>query len=301
MLLWLSIAVLAYLFNALSAVIDKFLITKKVPSPFVYTFFITILGILGIVLIPFGFKFFITRKFLLIVFAVGFVYIFALLSFFYALLRNEASRVVPIVGAVQPVIIFFLSKRFISESLNFLQIFAVILLVLGGILITFEPHHSKFRKDRSWIFLSLLSGLLFGVLYFLNKYLYINLGFITGFVWTRISTFLVALTFLFNKSFIKILKQSTKNTKVKSKLLFFIGQISGAMFFILINYAISLGSVTIINAMQGIQYVFVFVIMMFISKIKKDLDLENISNKVLMQKAVSILMIVLGIGLLVLK
>ena len=53
---WLIIVLAGHFLNALAFLMDKFLLTKKIPSPFVYAFFIGALGILALILIPFGFN-----------------------------------------------------------------------------------------------------------------------------------------------------------------------------------------------------------------------------------------------------
>lgn len=297
-MLWLWIALAAYVLNAIAATVDKILLSNDIPNPRVYTFFISLLGGLGIVLAPWGLTL-ISWEMFGVALLTGVVSVTALWAFFNALVRHEASRVVPIVGGLQPIIIFFLAARFIGEKLTSLEILAVVLFILGGIIITLEPVQSKV-KNKAWILYAVVSGSLFGALHFLSKYLFENLDFINGFVWPRITTALVACLFLLSPSFIAALKNDSKNTKSSSKFLFLFGQSAGAAFFILINYAISLGSVTIVNALQGVQYVFVFLFMILLSMFIPKLVKEDLTKKVLVQKSLAIALIILGIILLVL-
>lgn len=297
-MLWLWIALAAYLLNAIAATVDKILLSNDIPNPRVYTFFISLLGGLGIVLAPWGVTL-ISWELFCVALLTGVVSVSALWAFFNALIRNEASRVVPIVGGLQPIIIFFLAARFIGEQLTSLEILAVLLFILGGIIITLEPVQGKV-KSKAWIIYAVVSGSLFGALHFLSKYLFEHLDFINGFVWPRITTAGVALLFLLSPNFIKALKDNGKNAKPSSKFLFLLGQSAGAAFFILINYAISLGSVTIVNALQGVQYVFVFVFMILLSMFIPKLVKEDVTKKVLVQKSLAIVLIILGIILLVL-
>src|SRR3989344_3073074 len=100
---WLAIVLIGHFLNALAFLMDKFLLTKKIPSPFVYAFFIGALGILGVVLIPFGFSvpsaLEITRALV-----AGATFVLALIFFFAGLKENEVSRVVPLTGG--PVALF---------------------------------------------------------------------------------------------------------------------------------------------------------------------------------------------------
>lgn len=54
---FLPISILAYALNGGAAVIDKILLNKLLPSPFVYAFYGGIFGFLTLFLIPFGVSF----------------------------------------------------------------------------------------------------------------------------------------------------------------------------------------------------------------------------------------------------
>lgn len=292
-MLWLFISIIAYFLNAITAVIDKILISKEIPDPKIYTFFISVLGIVGIVLAPFGLSM-ISIWYLFIAVLIGLLSILALLALFNALKIHEASRVVPIVGAIQPIVIFFLAFSFLHERLSLFEIIAVAFFIIGGILITIEFGKKK-KNGFKWLIYAILSGVLFGILYSMNKYLFNELGFINGFVWPRITTCLVALLFLLDKRFLNELKLNLKTSKSSSKGLFLIGQACGASFFVLINYAISLGSVTIVNSMQGLQYAFVLIMTTILAYFSPKLIKENFNIKILIQKVFAIILIAFGI------
>lgn len=294
---WLFIAIAAYLLNAIAATIDKVLLSNDIPHPEVYAFFISLLGGFGIVLAPWGLHL-ISWDLFLVVLLAGVFGVSSLWFFFKSLVLQEASRVVPIVGGIQPIIIFGLASYFIGEQLSAVQIFAVVLFILGGFLISHES--GKKKTNKAWLFYALIAGLLFGGLHFTSKYLFEHLDFINGFVWPRISTMGIALLFLTRKSFRKKLRSNSKSAKPVSKGLFLLGQSAGAGFFVMINYAISLGSVTIINALQGVQYVFVFFLVSVISLFAPNILKEKINKKVLLQKFVALALIILGIILLIL-
>ena len=89
--------------------------------------------------------------------------------------------------------------------------------------------------------------------------------------------------------------KSLKNLKGKKRLLFFSNQGLAAVGAFLQNYAIYLGSVALVGALQGVQYVFLLVlgglITVFYPKIMK----ENISKSVIIQKIIAIVLIVIGL------
>jgi drug/metabolite transporter (DMT)-like permease len=168
------------------------------------------------------------------------------------------------------------------------------LILIGGFLIT--KHWEKSQKQNSKLFfLAILSSLLFALSFVVSKYLFDEVGFISGFVWTRIGSFIGAIILLLWAKNRKAIFSSVGSTGQKVTLLFFGGQLAGGLYFIMLNWSISIGSVTLINAMQGIQYVFLFFIVLLLSKKHPEWLKENTSKKVLLQKIVSIVLI--GIGL----
>ena len=83
--------------------------------------------------------------------------------------------------------------------------------------------------------------------------------------------------------------------------MFLATQSAGGIGILLQSYAISLVpilSLATLNALKGIQYVFLIAITFFISYFHSNILKEKFNKKALTQKIVSILIIALGIGLL---
>ncbi len=291
-MLWLPITIFAYLLNASSITIDKFLLEKKISNPAVYAFFISALSLLSLILMPFGFH---IGTLYGIVFALiaGIFFTFALLFMFMALNNNEASRITPFMGGIQPVLVLFLAWIFIGEALGFKSIIALVFIILGTIVISWEKGAKASRK--SYIF-ALISTLFFAIAYTMNKYVFIDQGFISGFIWTRIGAFIGALFLLFSVNNRKDIKREVKQPKKKTSSLFLVGQGAGAIGFILINYSIAISpSVALINALQGVQYIFLLLIIGTISwKFSKVLK-EKFSAKILAQKLIATALIIIGL------
>jgi len=292
-MVWFLIAMLAYFLNAVAATIDKFLLNTAIKDPRVYVYFISLLGGFGAVLAPLGLGIMSVGAYGL-AFLIAAFSIAALWTFFIALHRAEASRVVPIVGGLQPIIIFALANYFLNEQLGAQQLIALGLFIIGGFLITYEDGR-KVQKKKQWVWYAIMSAVLFGGLHFTSKALFEQVDFINGFVWPRIFTAVGALLFLLSASLRKNLRKQKKSAQPKNLGLFLVGQSAGASFFILINYAISLGSVTIINAMQGIQYVFVLLFTSLITVLRPDILKERLTRRIIIQKVVAIICIVAAI------
>jgi len=53
-MIWLYLALLAYLINAVAFIVDKYLLAAPIPRPFAYAFWVALLSSFALVLIPFG-------------------------------------------------------------------------------------------------------------------------------------------------------------------------------------------------------------------------------------------------------
>lgn len=158
--MWLFIALGAHILFGIVFVLDRFLVSKVAPHPLVYTFWVSILQGVVILLIPFAFlaplfgEVSVVGSALYALFPEGFgipearelwVSFFAAVAslvafflFFSALKIGEASRIVPIVGSANPMFALLFGFLFLSERLAAQEIVAFGILVAGGILISIK-------------------------------------------------------------------------------------------------------------------------------------------------------------------
>ncbi len=138
-----------------------------------------------------------------------------------------------------------------------------------------------------------------------TKYLYNEYDFITGFIWTRVAVGLVGLIGLCYPSVWKTFKRNKKKKKLKTyakrhvfglvvsdKVLGFFG----ALF---IQYAIALGSVTLVNAMAGLQFAFMFLLIIIFTKFAPKVFKEKFTKRELLTEMIAIFLVVIGSALFV--
>ena len=300
---WLIICIIAYLLNAGAIVVDKFLLSKKISNPAVYTFFISALSLAALVLIPFGFKFYPLDQIIVAVVG-GIFFAYALLFMFKALRQNEASRITPFIGGLQPIFIFILAWFFLQETFSAKLFVAFVVIIFGTIVIAWhrDDNQSKSSKNsqRTGYLLALISTILFAISYTISKYAYIQQGFVSGFVWTRVGAFLGALFLLLiaqnRQDIIKEIKKPQKNTS----LLFLVGQTAGAISFILVNKAMDLAqSIALVNALRGLEYVFLLLIVLGLHRKFPQLLEEKITPAILAQKIIATGLIIAGLIILI--
>ena len=291
---WLVIVVLAYLFNAIAIAINKALIKKEVPNPAAYAFYISALGALAIVLLPFDWQIPGWSQ-ILWNFLAGAAFTVALYLMMVALKKEDASRVTPFIGGLGPFFIFILAFFFLGERLTSGQLIAFFIILAGTFLISVNLKKHKIGK----VFLiALPAAIFFAISYVITKYVYINQSFLSAFVWIRVGAFLAALVLLISAKSRRAIFGNLKSSSSGSKWVFGVGQTAGALSAVLVNWAIALASVSLVNALQGLQFVFLFIIVLLLkNKHPKLLD-EDLSPKVYIQKIVSIGLIVLGLILI---
>lgn len=303
---WLFFAIAAYFLLALSCVLDKFLLAERIPKPSVYTFYVALLSAVSLVLIPFGF-YWQNLYWMALSILSGIIFIYALLFYYIAIRENEISRVAPLVGSIAPIATFLIAWTFLGEALTVWDLGGFVFLVGGGFLISFDLP-IKSRKIFKGFRYSLISGVLFAAAFSFFKYVYGDSGFVNGFIWTRLGLFAGGLSLLvfpvFRKNIILSFRNLFKKSKKRQKrnagtiILFILNKIFGGSSSILLNYAIFLGSVSLIQAISSVQFVFILALVAIASIKYPRMFKEKLYFWDWAQKIGAVAVIAVGIGLL---
>src|SRR4030043_1435588 len=105
-MLWLIITISAYFILAVVFLIDKYLLVGPIPNPKIYAFYVGVLGIFVLLIVPFiGFYFPNSFEFFLALIS-GASFTYGIYWFFKALKLFESSRIVPAVGGILPIFTF---------------------------------------------------------------------------------------------------------------------------------------------------------------------------------------------------
>jgi len=304
---YLVIAVIAYFLVGLEVILDKFLLTSnKVSHPSIYAFYVGMMSLFALFLIPFGFHL-ISLKQVILSIIPGVIFLYGILSLFFAINKSEASRVMPVVGAVIPVVTFLLSIFFLAERLRLIQIIGVVALIIGGIFISFEFPLKNKNKFFIGFRYSIIAGVMLGIAFTWFKHFFEHDNFSNVFIWTRLGLFFGAASLLLVKPWrAKILNsfggfRNPQKEHYKTGSLFVVNKALGGVGSIMTNYAISLGSVTIVNALVSTEYVFILLFGLALSFKFPKIFQEKESALDITQKVVSIFVITLGIILISIK
>jgi drug/metabolite transporter (DMT)-like permease len=264
-MLWLIISVLAYLLVALETILDKFLLSSnKISHPAIYAFYSGILSSFAFLFFPFGFHFIGFGKLFVGILA-GTIFIYGTLALFYAIKESDASQVTPVVVATTPIVTYFFSLLILHDRLFFHQLLGVAILISGGLLVSVDLSGRKKDKFFKGFYHAILAGALLALAFTLFKQLYNEGKFINIFIWTRFGLFSGAFSLLLFSNWRKVILKSLYKFRkpqaenYQSSAIFVITKALGGLGSIALNYAISLGSVTIVNALVSLEYAFVFI------------------------------------------
>lgn len=294
-MLWILVITLAYLCFALSSLGDRIILSGH-SRPNSYTFFVGILSAAVILLIPFiGISVPQGILWLWIILAALFN-ILGIYTMFSALNVFDVSKIIPTIGALQPIFVVIFSFLILGEdAMESRQIFAFIILLLGSVLISIEKNY---RVTRRSLKLSFFAALFFSLEMIFAKIVYLDLAFSDGFIWMKIFGLVFVMSFLFNKTFRRDIFKVDQKLDKKNSIIFFLGQGFGGLANILQGWAISLVPLAylgIMNAMKGLQYVFLFIFALIISAVFPKLLNEKTSKTIIIQRIIAIILIVIGL------
>lgn len=297
--MWFFIALIAFFLLGLAAVIDKYLLSKAKIVPLRYAFYISISGgLVSILLLFFTDQFRWPKDQLFLIILSGLAFYLGLYFMFLATARAEVSKVNPLIISLTPLAVFFLALGLGVEKVGFYKLLGIILIGLSS----YALAHVGFKKTRLaggvWG-LVIFSCLFFALANTLNKIIYLELEFISAFIWLRWVTAATAVIFtVLIGGWPQLFNHRVKRQTHDQWQLFGLNQLFGGAGVLLLQYAINLGSVTIVSALNGLQVFFVMVIVYGLAKVRPHLLEEGMTPHFAHQKFFWSLILFLGVALI---
>ncbi len=303
---WILLAVSAQFLSAIVALVDKHIVSdeKSFPKPFVYAFYTCLISGVWVVvyflsLIPLPFNGMnlpsfsnVIRPSLEVValsFLAAYTFFTALVAMFSALRDHDASDVIPVIGSVSALASFGLGYFFFDTKLSPNFMLGIAFLALGTALV------SRFRFSFKTAMISMYAGIFFALHYISIKGLFMSTSFDNGFFWSRIGFMFLALTFLMIPNYWDKVREQTKTTSKEGKLLIVVNKVLAGISTILILKATDLGDVAVVQALGGLQFVFILLFGIIVSHTKSHTKVAERYNKsAIFQKAVFVAVITIG-------
>jgi drug/metabolite transporter (DMT)-like permease len=297
---WLFVTILAYFFLAIVSLFDRYFLVGAIPDPMVYTFYIGAIGLpICLLLLPFGIT--LPLKGIIILgLASGVIKIFGNLFLMKSVVQSEVSRAVPAIGGLMPIFSFLLFFLYFpkNEILNLYQFLAFILLVSGSVLISLKKVPGRFFSLKNLKY-PIIASVIFALAFFLMKIVFLRINFLTGFFLVLLGGGLGALGFFVLPGFRNNFFLQRINKKISG--IFLLAQAIGGLGAVFQQYAFFLArpsQVPLINSLEGIIYVFLFIFVLILSFWKPELLKEEMRGTTLFQKIIAIFLIAIGLAIL---
>jgi drug/metabolite transporter (DMT)-like permease len=299
---WFLLAIIGHVSNGLAFVIDKALLNTALKKSATYAAMVGGLSLATIVATPW-IKEWPKGNLILIVALFGIVFVLALWAFFEALKRSEATRVVPIVGSLIPILTLIGTTSLFGERLSQKQIIGFACLLIATWILTGGRLYSRMPKGT--LSMCIIASFLFASSTLFGKYAFDHGDFVGVFISSRIAAGITGIIIGFlvpgvGKEIARILKPS-RDSKKKSTSPFWpvLGQTLGAIGFLFVHLAIKSGSAALVNALQAIQYALLVIAALILKKKAPTLLGENLTRKVLTYKIISLIIAGFGMALVV--
>lgn len=302
---WLFLATAGQLVNAVVAILDKYIVSDErvLPRPFVYAFYSCLLTGFWVCIYFLGFVPGLaemgapslknihspTIQVVAMSFLAAYTFFMALVSMFDALKSANASTVMPVVGAVSALASFTLNHLLLSVRLEPNFIIGILLLAIGTLLV------AQTLPRRTVFFLTIHSGIFFALHYITMKGLFIETNFDDGFFWSRIGFVGFALSLLLIPTYWEKIGAQTRSTSKRAgAVVVFTKVLAGVAAFLLLK-ATDMGDVAVVQATDGLKFVFILFIGVLFSKwIPESVGEDEVRPQEVVRKMLYVAVIVIG-------
>jgi drug/metabolite transporter (DMT)-like permease len=290
---YLPFALAAYFLNGVAVLVDKFLLSHKITHPLIYIFYISLVSLVILIFIPF-----ITRPSLevfLLASTSTILWTAGLYMLYKALCVGLVTRVVPIIGALIPILLLIYAA--VTGAITSQEMMAVIVLIFGILFLTlFEIRGKMHKKELQY---ELLSAILFAISYIVLRNAYLQEHFFTVFVWSRVILIPFGIFIILIPQSRRIVFGTAEKPHLsflsKTGVLFIIGQVAGGISELLLTFSVSLANPALVNSLQGSQYVFLFIASFFLARKFPHVFAERHAKWAVVSKLFGIALVAIGL------
>jgi len=222
---------------------------------------------------------------------VGGLNVYSNLLYYNALKKEEVSRVVPVMATI-PIFVLILAAIFLGESFKPLQYLGIGLLVAGAFLISFREklHHLVLSKVFGIV---LFASFIVSIISVISKYVLTPENVFNILFWFGTGGLIFSLG-IFVKHHPHIREKAREGIGHLIWISIFAVFVSLFLF-----HAIANGPVSLVLALYESKPLFVFLMVLVLSRFNPKLLREKMSRKIIIQKLIAVVLIVYGSVLLV--
>ncbi len=288
------IALIAHGLIGISLVWDKVLLKQPETTNLIsYVFWLGAISIFGLALIPFGFSMPPVRVAAL-AFGAGALQLAAVYFYYAALKSGEASQTLAVMGGFSPLATALIGTPVLKKQLGGYSLLAFVLLTAGGFVMFFVER----LPVRKMLALVVAASVLFGLVNVLEKVVYDNTSFVSGYVFFTLGTFAGAMGLLLHPLWRRQIFTESERAEPRSRFWYFMNRFMAGVGSFLTYYAISLTNPALVDAITAVRYVIIFLGAYLLTKLKPDWLSEIFTGRVLVGKIVATLMVAAGLAIL---
>lgn len=289
----LFIAVAGHVLVGGTLIWDKVLLKKPATQNLLsYVFWLGAISIFGLLLIPFGFK--MPRIQLAAMgFAAGLLDLIASYFYYSALKAGEASEELATMGGFAPVATALISMPLIKAPLGG-ELLAFTLMSAGGF-VMFFAEKTPLKKMIPKI---VLASAGFGMMNVLQKIVFNQTNFVSGYVFFTLGTFAGSIALLIPTSWRRQIFERSEEAPPSSKFWYMVNRFLAGVGSFLIVYALSRANPSLVQAVSGIRYVTIFILAYSVSRFKPVWFREDFRRRTLITKSAGTSLIAAGLVLL---
>lgn len=290
---WIFIALLAHIFWGLVNIGDKYLITNKIKSPYVYLVLLTWSGILAVILIPFIDFYIPELKWLLWIALASALYFFGGLPYVKAVKIEDISRI-NIWWNLIPLFTLLLSWWTIGDHLSNHQFVAFVVLLFGSILASIHFRQKNITLSKAFPYM-MIATLCYAGYAVVIRYVTQSVPFLVTYVSNGIIIVFISFSMFLWPRFRTEFTTDLKNINKKIAATFLSIAVLDEAAVLLNIWALSLGPAALIFALEGVQTLFVFLLAVLISLFRPQIIKEELDKRNIVLKLTALVIIIVGV------
>jgi len=224
----------------------------------------------------------------------GILVVLAILCYFYAIKRDEASVVVPFYQTI-PIFGFVLGYIILGEVITAQQMIAALLIIIGALILSLRLDAGRISFKKAVVFFMLVASLFYAINGVIFKLIALDIGFWPSIFWGLVGKVIVGCFFLF---FIRQYRDQFFTMIRKNRVAILSINSSNETISIIAEgvtqYALLLAPVVLVLLVGSFQPLFVFLIGIILTLFFPYLGRESIVNKDIIQRILGIVLVVLG-------
>lgn len=298
--MWIFLAITTRFLWGFTTLSEKYFVEKRFKNPFIYVFVAFVLGLFSIILIPFVDFYIPSLKNILFIASASGCFFVGVIFYIQALKKEEASRI-NIMWSFMPIFTLVGGWFFLNEKLNGIQLLAFLMLVFGGFVASLHVRGRNRIKLSDAVLLMLFACLFFSIHDILLRFVTQSVSFSVVFIINSVFLSIFPFSLFLSKKFLHSFKKEVRNLTVS-----LVGLVAGIniiskMGLLFSIWALSLGPVALVNATEGFQAVFAFIMAviatLFFPKIlKEELDKRNVILKLTAMVLMIVGVVVISLG-----